>query len=103
MIKFNIYALYDKKAKTLGQPFLSVNNEVALRQLKQTQENMKNNGLVGYEDMSVMYLGQYQMNVIENYENGILTSFDESITDTENQYDVLNAFDNSIAREGDTI
>lgn len=100
IIRYNIYATYDRIANTLGLPFISQNNSTALRILENTKKKLKEEGLEVTDDISVMYLGQYIMTPIKNKNKmGDTISFEPMFSDTNNAYDVLNCFENSRERE----
>lgn len=99
-IRYNLYATYDRVANTLGTPFISQNNSTALRMLESTKKKMKQEGIEITEDISIMYLGQYTMTPIKIQDiKGNIKSIEPVFTDIHNAYDILNCFDDSIARE----
>ena len=100
IIKYNLYALYDNKAETLAPPFIAQNNEIAMRHLTQTQKNMEKNGIIGHEDLTVVYLGQYQITVIkERDKEGNLIKFTNPFSDLNNIYDLKDATTENKERE----
>ena len=103
-IIYCLYATYDKKANTLGIPFIAQNNEVAIRKLKQTQEAYKKSGLIGAEDLTVMYLGLYQITPTKVFDkNNKLIAYEDIFQDNKNAYDILNAFEDSREQESREI
>lgn len=92
MIRFGLYATYDKLAKTIGEPFLSVNDEVAKRRFEQTREKMKELKMeVG--DITVLNLGYIEMNIKANYDyDRRITSYEPNITKNDEIYDIYNPF-----------
>ena len=104
IIRYNLYATYDRVANTLGTPFISQNNSTALRMLQNTKKKMKEEGIEVNEDMSIMYLGQYTMTPIRIQDiKGNIKSITPVFTDIDNAYDVLNCFNDSKERESGEI
>lgn len=104
IIRYNLYAMYDRIANTLGFPFVSQNNSTALRILENTKKKMKQEGIEVNDDLSIMYIGQYIMTPIENKNiEGKRVSFEPVFLDTDNAYDILNCFNNSRERESGEI
>ena len=100
IIRYNMYATYDRIANTIGIPFISQNNATALRMLENTKKKMKEEGIEVTDDLSIMYIGQYTMTPIKNKDKkGITKSFEPVFTDIDNAYDVLNCFEDSRERE----
>ena len=100
LIYYNLYATYDRVAKTIGLPFVAQNNDVALRKLNQLIEQMKKEGIKETNDISVMYLGQYTMTPIFNKDKkGNNISIEPVFTDLDNAYDVLDCFEHSKERQ----
>ena len=94
MIRFGLYATYDKLAKTIGEPFLSMNDEVAKRRFEQTREKMKELKME-VADITVLNLGYIEMNIKANYDyDRRLTSFEPNITKNDEIYDIYNPFMN---------
>lgn len=92
MIKFGLYATYDKLAKTIGEPFLSINDEVAKRRFEQTREKMKELKME-VTDITVLNLGYIEMNIKANYDyDRRLTSFEPNISKNDEIYDIYNPF-----------
>lgn len=92
MIRFGLYATYDKLAKTIGEPFLSINDEVAKRRFEQTKQKMKELKMET-ADITVLNLGYMEMNIIPNYDyDRRITSFEPNITKNDEIYDIYNPF-----------
>lgn len=101
MIRFGLYATYDKLAKTIGEPFLSINDEVAKRRFEQTREKMKELKLE-VADVTVLNLGYIEMNMKANYDyDRRLTSFEPNITHNDEIYDIYNPFMDIKIRKND--
>lgn len=102
VIKYCLYATYDPIANALGTPFISQNNATALRQLEQIKKQYKDLGMIGYEDLTIMYLGKYQITPTREYDkDNKIIAYNDIFTDTDNAYDLLNAFDKSIEKESE--
>lgn len=101
MIRFGLYATYDKLAKTIGEPFLSVNDEVAKRRFEQTKAKMKELKMeVG--DITVLNLGYIEMNIKANYDyDRRITSYEPNITKNDEIYDIYNPFMDIKIRKND--
>lgn len=92
MIRFGLYATYDKLAKTIGEPYLSINDEVAKRRFENTREKMKELN-IETTDITVLNLGYIEMNIKANYDyDRRLTSFEPNITKNDEIYDIYNPF-----------
>ena len=101
MIRFGLYATYDKLAKTIGEPFLSINDEVAKRRFEQTKEKMKELKME-VQDITVLNLGYIEMNMKANYDyDRRLTSFEPNITHNDEIYDIYNPFMDIKIRKND--
>lgn len=104
IIRYNMYATYDRVANTLGIPFISQNNATAMRILENTKKKIAQEGIEVNDDMSVMYLGQYTMTPIKIQDiKGKVISFEPVFSDTDNTYDILDCFDDSRERESGEI
>lgn len=92
MIRFGLYATYDKLAKTIGEPYLSVNDEVAKRRFEGTREKLKKLE-IETKDLTVLNLGYIEMNIKTNYDyDRRLISFESNITHNDEIYDIYNPF-----------
>lgn len=92
MIRFGLYATYDKLAKTIGEPYLSINDEVAKRRFEQTLKKMEELK-IKTEDITVLNLGYIEMNIKTNYDyDRRITSFEPNITKNDEIYDIYNPF-----------
>lgn len=104
IIRYNMYATYDRIANTIGIPFISQNNATALRMLENTKKKMKEEGLEVGDDLSIMYLGQYTMTPIKIQDiKGVIKAFEPVFTDIDNAYDILDCFEDSRERETEEI
>lgn len=104
IIRYNMYATYDRIANTIGIPFISQNNATALRMLENTKKKMKEEGIEVTDDLSIMYIGQYTMTPIKIKDTkGITKAFEPIFTDIDNAYDVLDCFEDSRERETEEI
>ncbi len=101
MIIYSIYALYDKRAKCLAQPFIAANDEVAKQKFVNTLKQMdKNEVPYDREVLTVLNLGYYRASVIENKDNKrIVRSYEPCIFENDKIYDVYNPFEDIKVRE----
>lgn len=60
-MKFKLYAIYDKIAGTISAPFLAINTETAIRNLKERQEAMKRQELDYANDITLVYIAEYNI------------------------------------------
>lgn len=90
-MKFNLYTIYDIVAKKGGKIYLAVNDEVAKRQFNETLEAWKKQGLtILREDLTVLNIGIYNTNIIENKDiNNKTESYEDAII-CERVYDIYN-------------
>ena len=92
MLIYNLYALFDKRAKTVGVPYIAVNDEVARFRANKTVEKMKESiEELRIEDFTVLNLGRYRTDIVINYDmNGNITSYDNNIINNDDIYDINN-------------
>lgn len=92
MLIYNLYALFDKRAKTVGVPYLAVNDEVARFRANKTVEKMKESiEEIRLEDFTVLNLGRYRTDIVINYDiNGDILSYDNNIINNDDIYDINN-------------
>ena len=92
MLIYNLYALFDKRAKTVGVPFIAVNDEVARFRATKTVEKMKEAiEEIRQEDYTVLNLGRYRTDIVINYDsNGNISSYDNNIINNNDIYDINN-------------
>lgn len=92
MIRFGLYSTYDKIAKTIGEPFLAVNDEVAKRRFEQTIKQMKEKE-ISIDGLTVLNLGYINMQIRPNYDyDRSITSFNPNIEHNDEIYDIYNPF-----------
>ena len=92
MIRFGLYSTYDKLAKTIGEPFLAVNDEVAKRRFEQTIKKMEEQN-ISIDGLTVLNLGYIKMQIKPNYDyDRSITSFEPNITNNNEIYDIYNPF-----------
>lgn len=80
-MRFNLYTVYDKIAKKGSKIYFAVNDEVAKRQFTESLEEWKKQGLtILREDLTVLNLGIYNTNIIENKDiNNRVESYEDAI------------------------
>lgn len=92
MIRFGLYSTYDKLAKTIGEPFLAINDDVAKRRFEQTIKKMQEKG-ISIDGLTVMNLGYIKMNITPNYDyDRSVISFEPNIECNDEMYDIYNPF-----------
>lgn len=102
MIRFGLYSTYDKLAKTIGEPFLAVNDEVAKRRFEQTLKQMKEKD-ISIDGLTVLNLGYINMNIIPNYDyDRSIVSFEPNIEHNDEIYDIYNPFKDIKIRKNET-
>lgn len=103
MIRFGLYSTYDKLAKTIGEPFLAINDDVAKRRFEQTLVKMKEKG-ISIDGLTVMNLGYIKMNITANYDyDRSITSFEPNIECNDEMYDIYNPFPNIKIRKNEEM
>lgn len=101
MIRFGLYSTYDKIAKTIGEPFLAVNDEVAKRRFEQTVKQMKEKN-ISIDGLTVLNLGYINMQMTPNYDyDRSITSFGPNIEYNDEIYDIYNPFKDIKIRKND--
>lgn len=92
MLIYNLYALFDKRAKTVGVPYIAVNDEIARFRAIKTIEKMKESiEEIKPEDFTVLNLGRYRTDIVINYDlNGNISSYDNNIINNDDIYDINN-------------
>ena len=101
MIRFGLYSTYDKLAKTIGEPFLAVNDEVAKRRFEQTIKQMKEKD-ISIDGLTVLNLGYIKMNMTANYDyDRSITSFEPNIEKNDEIYDIYNPFQDIEVRKNE--
>lgn len=101
MIRFGLYSTYDKIAKTIGEPFLAVNDEVAKRRFEQTVKQMKEKN-ISIDGLTVLNLGYINMQMTPNYDyDRSITSFEPNIQYNDEIYDIYNPFKDIKIRKND--
>lgn len=97
MLILNLYAIYDKRAKTLGTPFIGANDEVAREKLRNTfieLDKEKSDLKFDKEVLTVLNLGYIRMTIIENKDNkGMIRSYEPCIFKNNEIYDINDVFD----------
>lgn len=92
MLRFGLYSTYDKLAKTIGEPFLAVNDDVAKRRFEQTIEAMKKKD-ISIDGLTVLNLGYINMNIKANYDyDRRIVGFESNIEKNDEIYDIYNPF-----------
>lgn len=92
MLRFGLYSTYDKLAKTIGEPFLAVNDDVAKRRFEQTIEAMKKKD-ISIDGLTVLNLGYINMKMKTNYDyDRRIVSFESNIEKNDEIYDIYNPF-----------
>lgn len=97
MLILNLYAIYDKRAKTLGTPFIAANDDVAREKLRNTfieLNKQKEDLIYDKEVLTVLNLGYLRMTIIENKDKkGIIRSFEPCIFKNNQIYDINDVFE----------
>ena len=94
---FHVYGVYDKVAKRLAEPFIAVNDEVAIRMFNKSIEHWKKDN-IQTEELTILHTGIYNTEMTENTEKGITISYENAfigsnIAIEKMNYDVLNIRD----------
>lgn len=97
MLMLNLYATYDKRAKTLGAPFIAANDDVAKEKFKNTLAELRKQKIdIKYDEevLTVLNLGYIRMTIVENKDNkGIIRSFEPCIFKNNEIYDIYDVFE----------
>lgn len=97
MLMLNLYATYDKRAKTLGTPFIAANDDVAKGKFQNTLielEKQKIDTKYDKEVLTILNLGYIRMTIIENKDSkGIIKSFEPCIFKNDEIYDIYDVFE----------
>lgn len=90
MIVYNLYALFDKKARTAGAPYVAVNDEIAKIRAETTLKKMKESiPEIEIENFTVLNLGRYRLDIVINYDiDGNIVSYDNNIINNDDIYDI---------------
>lgn len=91
MILFNIYAIMDRRSKTLQSPFIASSDEIAVQMLEETKktirEKVNKNAILS--DYTVLNLGYYNAQIKSEEVDGEIKYYQNIIKNNE-VYDVLN-------------
>lgn len=92
MLIYNLYAMYDKSAKTVSTPYLAVNDEIARQRASRTLDEMKKTmHELDKNNFTVFNLGIYRVDIVANYDkDGNVTSYDNNIVCNDDIYDINN-------------
>lgn len=92
MLIYNLYAIYDKSGKTVGAPFIAVNDEIARQRAYRTLDKMKETiPELEKNNFTVFNLGIYRVDIVANYDNsGNVISYDNNIVCNDDIYDINN-------------
>lgn len=88
MLRFMLYATYDKISKTLGEPYIAVNDDIAKIRFQKTIEKLKENKLET-KYLTVLNLGYIEMKLKERISNNNIY-FDRNIHENHLIYDLYN-------------
>ena len=88
MLRFMLYATYDRIAKTLGEPFIAINDDMAKIRFEKTLEKLKENKLET-KYLTVLNLGYIEMRMKERKENNNIY-FERNIYENHLIYDLYN-------------
>lgn len=88
MLRFMLYATYDKVAKTIGEPYIAINDEIAKIRFQETIKKLKENKLET-KYLTVLNLGYIEMKLKEKtLDNKIY--FEKNIHENHLIYDLYN-------------
>lgn len=88
MLRFMLYATYDRVSKTLGIPYIAINDEMAKIRFEHTLEKLKENNLET-KYLTVLNLGYIDMRMKERKENNNIY-FEKNIHENHLIYDLYN-------------